>query len=112
DRQLIVQREFLGHVTDEGLDLIGLFGDIMAGDAGAPFGRFEQAAEHANDRRFTRPVRAEKTEDRSFGHLETDVIDRGEMAEAPGQTVAFDHDRRGHKSIRTPGTRPSWNWGS
>ena len=53
--------------------------------------RFEQSAQHADDRRLAGPVRAEKAEDGLFLDGKADVIDRREVPEPLGEIVALDH---------------------
>src|SRR2546430_47608 len=89
--QLVVERKLLRHITDQSLDFLGLFFNVMARDGRAPFCRFENSAEHADHCRFARTIRAKKSEDRTARNREADVIHRGEMAETPRQVRALDH---------------------
>ena len=50
--QLVVERKFLGHVADERLDAVGFARHVVAGDLRAAIARFEEAAQHADDRGF------------------------------------------------------------
>src|ERR1019366_1453151 len=70
-RQLVVERELLGHIADEGLDALQVTRHIQPGDARLAVARLEQAAQETNHRRFARAVRAEEAEDGSFGDLKT-----------------------------------------
>src|SRR5581483_1325964 len=96
--QLVVEREFLRHVADRFFQLVALLHHVESRDVCAAFRRLENAAEHANHRRFTRAVRAEKTEDRAAPDAEADVIDGCEIAKAFRQPVALDH-RFAHREL-------------
>ena len=93
-RQFVIKGKFLGHVTDQSLDPLGFPGDVVAADGSPAFGRFQQAAEHANDGGFARAVRPQEPEDGPFGDRETDVIDRRKVAEPFGQVFTRDHGGR------------------
>src|SRR5947207_14424082 len=89
--QLVVERKFLGHVADERFDAVGFARHVVPGDCGPALRRLEQAAQHANDGGFAGAIWAEETEDGTLTDRETDVIDGGEAAEAPGQVLTEDH---------------------
>lgn len=89
--EFVVEGEFLGHIADEAFDLFGGLFDVEAGDFGGSFGGFEDAAEHADDGGFAGAVGAEEAKDGAFGDVEGDVVDGGEVAEAFGEVMAFDH---------------------
>src|ERR1035438_10544973 len=99
-RQLIVERELLGHVADEALDPLQLTRHVQAGNARLAVARLEQAAQEANHRGLAGAVRAEEPENGAFGYFETNVVNGGEVAEPFGQPFALDHHFAGHESIR------------
>ena len=91
NRQFVVERKLLGHVTDQTFDPVQLAHDIQAGDATLSFAGFEQPAQHANDGGLAGAVGAEKSENGAFLDFEGDVINGGEVAEPFGQPFAFNH---------------------
>ena len=58
--QFIVERKLLRHVTDRALEPVGLAHDVHAADAAGAGGRFEDAAQHADDGGLAGAVGAEK----------------------------------------------------
>ena len=52
DRQILVQAEPLGHVSDPRLNLLGIGDDIDAQNGQLPRVRIEQAGSQSNQRRF------------------------------------------------------------
>src|SRR3954464_10684281 len=84
----------------------------MAGDARRAFGRFEDAAEHADNGGFSGTVRAQESKDGAAGDRKAHVIDRGEIAEALGQAFALDHRVyffcHVERSETSPTIFPSW----
>ena len=88
-----------GALYSEELTLPGFLHDVGAAffpfaDGSPAFGRFQQAAEHANDGGFARAVRPQEPEDGPFGDRETDVIDRRKVAEPFGQVFTRNHGGR------------------
>ena len=77
-------------------------------DARVAAGRFEDAAEHADDRRLTGAVWAEETEDRLFRDGEADVIDRGKVAKLLRQVGALNHQITGAAAERLNWTDRGW----
>ena len=73
-------------------------------------GRRQQAGQHLHRRGLAAAVRAEEAEDLAALDAEADVVDRGEVAEAPGQTVrprwpaapSAAAQRRDHRARRWP----------
>ena len=55
-----IQRQILRHDADQALDLVGLFDDVVAVDAGAALGGREQADKHGNGRAFPCTVRPQE----------------------------------------------------
>src|ERR1043165_8317872 len=90
-RQLVVQRKFLRHVTDQPFDLFGFLFDIVTRNRCVSFGWFENSAKHANHCRFAGAIWTQKSKNRSARDRKADVIDRGKMAEEPRQIRALDH---------------------
>lgn len=80
--EVFVVTEFLRHVADMALD-IGLLGsDVIAQAGAASVVGCEQSAQHPDEGRFSRTVRAKKPVDFSAANLEVDAIDHGFVAEA------------------------------
>ena len=97
-RQLVVEGKFLRHIADHFLDCVALAQDIAAPDARRAVGRLENSAQHPDDGGFAGAVRAEKAENRAACDRKTDMINRGETAEALRQAVALDHRVHQRKS--------------
>ena len=105
DCQQFIQGEPLGHVADAALHLLGIAAHVDAADDRGAGGRLEQAAEHADGRRLAGAVGAEEAEDFSLLHIEADVIDGHEPAEASRQIANDDgaHDiSLGSIGLETP----------
>ena len=98
--QLVVEREFLGHVTDQRLDALRFTGDVVAGNRCATLARLQEAAEHPDDRGFAGTIRAKETEDGTLADGETDVIDRSKVAELFSQVFTRDHDGASANDVR------------
>src|ERR1700719_3159517 len=81
NRQLVVERKFLRHVTDDVFDRFGIARHVMTIDARGTVAWLQNSAKHSNHRRFSGTVRPQKPKDRSFADLERNVIDGGESAE-------------------------------
>src|SRR5438093_2740063 len=90
DREVAIEPEGLRHVADDGLDPLGLAGDVDPADRGRPLGRREQAAQHADGRGLARAVGAEDAEDLAGGDVERDAVHRREVAEALGEALDLD----------------------
>src|SRR5690606_4397035 len=88
----LVEAEALGHVADALLDALRLAHDVVTDDGSAPARRLQDAAEHADGRRFAGAVRAEDAEDLAAAHAERDVAHGDEIAEATLEVLRFDDD--------------------
>ena len=84
-----------GHVlrndADGGAHRIGVVNDIVPGHNGRAAGGRHQRRQHADERALARAVGSQKAEDLAARHVETDVVDRQQRAEALAD--AFDLDR-------------------
>src|SRR5439155_5718475 len=90
DRQQLVEREALRHVSDAPFDAFGILRDVHATHGRVARRRREEAAEHPDRRGLPRAVAAEKAEDLPLADVERDVADGDEAAEAPRETPHFD----------------------
>src|ERR1700758_4091046 len=63
----------------------------MTTDACRALAWFQNSAQHPDHRCFSRTVRTEKAEDRSFSNSKRNMIDSGEIAESLRQPFHFDH---------------------
>src|SRR5690606_17504925 len=107
DRQVLVERETLAHVTDAGLDFLRLGEDIEPGDRASAAARREDAGQHPDRGRLAGAVRTKKAEDLALGHVERDAVDGDEAAETALQLPDRHGDvllRRAH--VRFPWTEP------
>jgi hypothetical protein len=114
DRQVLVEREPLGHVADLGLDAAALANDVVAQHRSLARVRGQEPADHADSRRLARAVGPEKADDLARGDFERNVIDDDGRAEPLGEVRYVDdvhgsliHDRGPGRSTSTicPGCR-------
>ena len=77
---------------------MGLTDDVIAKASTRSGVRLEQAAEHANRRRFAAAVRAEKPADLAFGHLQVQIFDDFQVAEILAQANDV-YDIRAHGAL-------------
>ena len=104
DGQVFVEAEALGHVADLAPDRVALADDVEP-EAGARAAiRAEQPAEHADGRGLAAAVGPEKAPDLPRRHLHRQALDHGALAEALGEPVDVDGERRAH------GSRTSTGW--
>jgi hypothetical protein len=92
DRQVLVQREALRHVADAPLQRLGVAGNLVAEHVDLAGARAQQAAQHADRRRFSGPIRPEEAVHLAFAHGEIDVVDGHERAEAFRQSLRVNGD--------------------
>ncbi|MPM96558.1 hypothetical protein SDC9_143722 [bioreactor metagenome] len=104
DGELRVEREFLRHVADFFFQFLSVGGQVKAKDEPLARGGREQAAEHADGRRFPRAVWAEEAVDLPLlnGHIY--AVDGGEAAEFFRQVFRA-HHYGGHVSSPFPQRR-------
>src|SRR5262245_3934486 len=93
-RQVGVQAEFLRDVADRALHRLRLARDVVAAHEGPPGRRGEDAAQHANDRRLPRSVRAEESEYLAGHDRQIDGVDRHAGTEALRQLFGDDRTLR------------------
>src|SRR5881394_580429 len=67
--------------------------------------RIEDAAEHADSRALAGAVRAEDAEDLALAHLQRDVPDRDQLAEAAREVLGPDDHLTHGSAPRTPARR-------
>ena len=91
-REVVVERELLRHVADVLAHPLGLARDVEARDGRSSAARPQEAAQHADGRRFARAVGAEEADDLAPPRLEAHVVDGDEIAEALDETVGDDPD--------------------
>src|SRR5208337_1095434 len=82
-----VKAEILRHVTDVFADGFRVLADIESLDFGVASAGGQQPGEHLDDRGFAAAIGAQKPEDFSLFHAETDVVHGGDIAETPDQVL-------------------------
>ena len=88
--ELLVQRDFLRHNTDDAFNLQRLSGYRVTANNGIPAGRFQQAREHGDGCSFASAIRSQQTEDFASLDVERDTIHGGEIAELFNQVLDFE----------------------
>ena len=91
ERELVVDAEEIGHVSDPGVHLLAFFRHIGAVDVGLAIGGLEQRCQDAKGRGLAGAVRSHETEDLSLRHLEGDMVEGGAFAVDLGQVLNSDH---------------------
>ena len=89
-----VQHHTLGQVADLPPQRQRLVRRIVAGDARRSGGRWEEAGEHAHDRRLPRAVRPEQADHFPAFDVEGHVLDGVRRTEVLGEVLDLDHVRR------------------
>ena len=92
--EFFVERERLRHVADAHPCRHAARIDRRAEQFRRAAGRLQQPGEHFHRRRFAAAVTAEEAEDFALLDGEADVINRGEIAEALGETVRLNRRRQ------------------
>ena len=87
DREIGVEPESLRHVRDPVLHPFGIPRDAQAVEEGIPLRRSHDAGQHSKRRRLPRPVGTDQPEQLAPPHLEGEVVDGCQIAEAPGETL-------------------------
>src|SRR5579872_150555 len=100
DFQIFIHSEEVGEISDVLLRAFRLAGDVDAGDQRAPHGWSEQAARHANSRRFAGAVGADQSEDFSLRNGEGEIIDGKDVVVLLAETRKFNHWSFCHWSTR------------
>src|SRR5580704_9663310 len=90
-RQIAIEREFLGDITELLAGGSARSVKIDTGYSQRAMRWREQAAEHAEGRRFARPIRAKQAEDLAAANGEAHMINGGEGAEVPNQVFDLDN---------------------
>ena len=93
DREILVEREVLGHVADRGAQALGVARHAVAEHLRRAGGRLEEPHQHAHERRLARAVRPEAAEDLAPPHGEVDAVDGDARAEAAREPAGQDRDR-------------------
>ena len=101
-RQVLEQRELLGHVADAGAQLLGLFRDAQTQHFDVARRRREQSAQHADGGGFSGAVRAEEAIDMTTRNVQIDIVHRHQCAEALGQATDTDRASFLTRRHRTP----------
>src|SRR6185436_815770 len=92
DGEIAIERERLRDVADPLPHELPFTLDVESVDRRVAFGRREQAAEDADQRRLAGSVRAEESEDLALRHFERDVVERAERAEVFRHVIDIDGD--------------------
>ena len=90
-RQLVVERKFLGHITDHVLDRFRIPHHVVPADSRRALTRLEDSAQHPDHSRFAGAIRSKETEDGPFSDGKRNVIDGHECAETLCQAFALNH---------------------
>jgi len=93
--EALVQAHLLAHVADPVAHAARVADDVHAVHLDRTRRRPDEADQHADGRALAGAVGAEEGEDRARRHLDREIGDRGEGAEALGEPAGAD-DRRGH----------------
>ena len=85
--EVLVDGRVLAGQADAGADLVGVRGDVVAGDDRAPLIRDEQRREDPHCRGLAGTVGSEQPEDPADGDLEVEVVERGDRAVALDESL-------------------------
>ena len=80
DGQIEIAGQRLRDHADGAAHRIGIFRDVVSGNAGSAAGDRDERSHHADQRGFPRAVRPQQAEDFFFLHVEGNVIDGGKVA--------------------------------
>ena len=94
DRQVLIEREPLGHVADLALDAGAVAADVEAEHRALAGVGGQQAADHADGGRLARAVGAEKADDLTLGDPQRDMIDGEDAIERLGEAGNVDDVHR------------------
>ena len=89
-----VEGRHLDEAADVAQGLLLVARHLMVEHLGVAAGRVDEADDHADGRRLAGPVGAEEAEDVAAAHGEAEVVDGERVAEALGEVVRGEHDRR------------------
>ena len=87
DRQVPVEGEALGHVSDPFPDSGSLGADVEPGDSAFPGRRFQESREHLDGRGLAGAIRTEEAEHLSGGDVECHRVHGDEVSEAASKSV-------------------------
>ena len=115
DRQVLVERELLGHVADFALDARAVAPHVETEHRSLPGVGRQQAADHADGRRLAGAVGAEEADDFARRDAQRDVVDGDDSVERLGEAGDVDdvHGRLCGRSTSTiwPGcSRSATSW--
>src|SRR5262249_24932299 len=109
DREIVIERELLGHVAGLALDRGGLAGEFQPENLAAAAGiRGQQAAQHPQRCRLARAIGAEEAGNVTLLDLQRDVLDDSAAAEALVEAGNVDGERHGSGSTSTGS--PGWRF--
>ena len=104
DRQILVEREALGHIAGPPLHLPGLGNDVEAERLSLAAVGGEKTAKHAQGRRLPRPVGAEEAGDPALVYLDREILDDPAAVERLVETADVDRDAHRRSPIGTTST--------
>ena len=81
-----IERRLLERDADTEADVDGVAGDVEPCDLGPPRSREQQGAQHMDERRLSRAVRAEKAVDLTRLDVEVDAVDGVRVVEVPPES--------------------------
>src|SRR5262249_29002213 len=92
NRQIVVQRELLRHVSNGLPHGGGADGALHARQLDLSFTRIEQATQHLDSGGFAGAVCPEQTVDLSISNIETEIVDRPKLTEVACQMPSADRN--------------------
>src|SRR4030042_2147155 len=88
-RQIIIEGEFLRHITDDLFDFLRFFDDTKSCHLPFSRGRDQETTKYSDRGGFPCPVGPEKSEDLSSLHLKMDVVHGNKRAEVLNEIFHF-----------------------
>jgi len=92
-REVLVDRNLLGHDAEGALDHFGRTPDVLAADEDPASVGLQNPTDHVDRGGLAGAVGAEKTEDLALGDVERNVVHRDQRVEALAQSLDADHSR-------------------
>ena len=90
DEHILVDAESIGHIADQAANLIALFVNIIAVNAGCARGRPQEKGEYFQGGRFAGAVAADEAENIAPGHLKVQAIEGDQLPVGMREVKRFD----------------------